>query len=103
MSDVIWKWFAQRAPTAYTSSVESNMSVLELTDQQVLSLVRQLPPEARKAALFALAQEAAGRRHERMAFAEDQLRQRARERGLDWDKLDDAQREDFVNRLLHEA
>jgi len=79
------------------------MSVLELTDQQVLSLVRQLPPEARKTALLALAQEAAGRRHERMAFAEDQLRQRARERGLDWDKLDEAQREDFVNRLLHEA
>ncbi|HEU0008906.1 MAG TPA: hypothetical protein VFT34_03720 [Verrucomicrobiae bacterium] len=79
------------------------MSVLELTDQQVLSLVRQLPPESRKAALLALAQEAAGRRHERMGFAEDQLRQRARERGLDWDKLDEAQREDFVNRLLHEA
>ena len=46
---------------------------------------------------------AAVRREDRMAYAEAQLRQRARERGLDWDTLDDAGREALVNRLLHEA
>jgi hypothetical protein len=79
------------------------MSVLELTDEQVLSLVRQLPAESKKAALLALAQEAGRRRDERMAFAEEQLRQRAREHGLEWDKLTEDEREAFVNRLLHEA
>jgi hypothetical protein len=79
------------------------MNVVELTDEQVVSLVRQLPPASKKAALVALAQEAGQRRQERLAFAEAQLRQRAQERGLDWDTLDEASREDFVNRLLHEA
>jgi hypothetical protein len=79
------------------------MSVVELTDEQVLSLMRQLPAESKKAALLALAQDASLRRGERMAYAEDQLRQRARERGLAWDKLTEDEREAFVNRLLHEA
>ena len=78
------------------------MSVLELTDEQVLSLVRQLPAESKKAALLALAQEAGRRRDGRMAYAEDQLRQRARERGIDWDQLTEDGREGFVNSLLHE-
>ena len=79
------------------------MSVLELTDEQVLSLIGQLPPTKKRAALLALARDASTRREERMAYAEAQLRQRARERGLDWDALDEAAREALVNRLLHEA
>lgn len=79
------------------------MSVLELTNEQVVSLIRQLPPSAKRDALFSLAKEAGARRDKRMAFAEEQLRQRARERGLDWDALDEAGREAFVNSLLHEA
>lgn len=79
------------------------MSVLELTDEQVVSLVRQLPVASKRAALLALAQEAGGRREERMIYAESQLRQRARERGLDWSSLSEESREEFVNRLLHEA
>ena len=40
----------------------ANMSTLELTDEQVISLVRGLPAERKRAALLALAQEAqAGR------------------------------------------
>lgn len=79
------------------------MSVLELSGEQVLSLIRQLPSASKRAALLTLAREAGTRREERMAHAEAQLRQRARERGLDWDALDEAGREALVNRLLHEA
>ena len=78
------------------------MSVLELTDEQVLSLVRQLPAERKRDALLALAQEAPARRDERLRFGEAQLRRRCTERGLDWDRLSEDQREEFVNRLLHE-
>jgi hypothetical protein len=78
------------------------MSVLELTDEQVLSLIGQLPSAKKREALLALARNAGAGRPERMEYAEAQLRQRARECGLDWDKLDDAGRETLVNRLLHE-
>ena len=79
------------------------MSVLEITDEQVISLVRQLPVASKRAALLALAKEAGERREDRMAYAESQLRLRAHERGLDWDALSEEGREEFVNRLLHEA
>jgi hypothetical protein len=78
------------------------MSVLELTDEQVISLVRQLPSARKRAALLALAQEAQARRDERLRFGEAQLRRLCAERGLDWDRLSEDQREEFVNRLLHE-
>lgn len=78
------------------------MSVLELTDEQVISLVRQLPSARKRIALLALAQEAQARRDERLRFGEAQLRRLCAERGLDWERLSEDQREEFVNRLLHE-
>ncbi len=78
------------------------MSVLELTDEQVVSLVRQLPTARKRAALLALAQESQPRRDERLRFGEAQLRKLCLERGQDWDRLSEDEREKFVNRLLHE-
>ena len=76
------------------------MSVLELTDEQVVSLVRQLPAARRRTALFALAQEAGVRRDERLRFGEAQLQKLCSERGLDWNSLSEDEREKFVNQLL---
>ena len=76
------------------------MSVLELTDEQVVSLVRQLPAARRRTALFALAQEAGVRRDERQRFGEAQLQKLSTERGLDWNRLSGDKREEFVNQLL---
>ena len=78
------------------------MSVLELTDEQVISLVRQLPSARKRAALLVLAQEAQSRREERMHLAEAQLRRLCAGRELDWERLSEDEREEFVNRLLHE-
>lgn len=78
------------------------MSVLELTDEQVISLVRQLPSARQRTALLALAQAAQVRRDERLRFGEAQLRRLGAERGLDWDRLSENQREEFVDQLLHE-
>jgi hypothetical protein len=77
------------------------MSVLELSDEQVISLVRQLPAERKRTALLALAQDAQVRREERLRFGEEQLRRTSAERGLDWDHLSEGEREEFVNDLLH--
>ena len=78
------------------------MSVLELTDDQVISLVRQLPSARKRGALLALAQDSQARRDERMRFGEAQLRRVCAERKLDWDSMSEDQREEFVNQLLHE-
>jgi len=84
--EVVWCWV---------------MSVLELSDEQVISLVRQLPAERKRAALLALAQDAQTRRGERLRFGEEQLRRICAESGLDWDRLSEDEREALVNDLLH--
>ena len=78
------------------------MPILELSDAQVVELVKQLPPERQRAALLALAAGATQRREERMQYAESQLRRLSAERGLEWDKMSEDQREDFIDDLLHE-
>jgi hypothetical protein len=78
------------------------MSVLELNDEQVISLVRQLPVARKRAALLALAQGAQVCREERMRLGGTQLRRACAERGLDWDRLSEDEREAFVDDLLHE-
>jgi len=78
------------------------MSVLELTDKQVLSLVRQLPTKSKRTALLALAQEAQVRRDERLRAGEAQLRRVAKKRGLDWSRLSEDKREALANQLMHE-
>jgi hypothetical protein len=78
------------------------MSVLELSDEQVISIVRQLPPARKRTALLALAQGAQARREERMRFGEAQLRRACTERGLDWGRMSEDERESFVDGLLHE-
>ena len=77
------------------------VSVLELTDEQVISLVRQLPAERKRKALLALAQDAQARREERLRLGEAQLRRACAERGMEWDRLSEDEREAFVNDLLH--
>ena len=42
------------------------------------------------------------RRDERLRLGEAQLRRLCSERGLDWDRLSEEEREEFSNRLLHE-
>jgi hypothetical protein len=78
------------------------MSVLELSDEQVVSLVRQLPAKRKRTALLAFAQDAQARVEERLRFGEEQLRRACAKRGRDWDHLSEEEREAFINDLLHE-
>ena len=78
------------------------MPTLELSDAQVVELVKQMPPERQRAALLALAAGAAQCREERMQYAEGQLRRVTAERGLEWDRMSEDQREEFIDELLHE-
>ena len=78
------------------------MPMLELTDQQVVDLVKQLPPQRKRTALLALAEETATRRDERMQLVESQLRRACAERGRDWDAMSADEREEFLDDFVHE-
>ena len=78
-----------------------NLTV-ELTTDQVIDFVQQIPPKEKRAVLFALAEQAETSRAERMEYAEAQFRKLCASRGLDWDAMTEAERENFVADLIHE-
>ena len=78
------------------------MPTLTVTDEQVIELIKQLPPERKQAILFALARDSAAEREARMAYAEGQLRRLCAERGLHWDSMSEEERETFIDDLVHE-
>ena len=78
-----------------------NLTV-ELTTDQVVGFVQQMPAEERRALLLAIAEQAAANREARIDHAEVQLRQLCTDRELDWDAMSEAERENFVDDLIHE-
>jgi hypothetical protein len=78
------------------------MATIDLTNDQLIEFIRQLPSERKREALWALAKDADARRAKRMAFAEQQLRRIAVERGLDWDAMSEEDRQALADDLIHE-
>lgn len=78
------------------------MPTLELSVEQVIELVRQLPPEGKLRVLRALDVEQNSRWGELLTRGEQQLRRLCSERGLDWDSMGEEEREAFANELVHE-
>ncbi len=78
------------------------MPILELSENQVVDLVKQLPPDKQRKALLALAAGASQRSDGRIQFAEAQLRQVAAGRGCNWDKMSEEERGAFADDLIHE-
>ena len=78
-----------------------NLTV-ELTTDQVIDFVQQIPPEEKRAVLLALAAQAEVNRTERMAYAEAQFQKLCASRGLNWDTMTEVERENFVDDLIHE-
>ena len=78
------------------------MSKLELTEEQVVELVKQLPPEGKRAVLDALSSGREAWWDATLTQGEQPLRRLCAERGLDWDSLSEDEREAFVDDLIHE-
>lgn len=78
------------------------MPILEVTDAQIIELVKQLPPERKRAVLLALAKESDREREERLEYAQTQLQRLSAERGLDWNAMSEEERETFIDELVHE-
>jgi hypothetical protein len=78
------------------------MPTLQLNDSQVVDLVRQLPPNQQRRALAILAAGAGRFRDERSQLGEDRLATLAAARGLDWQSMNDVDREAMIDDLVHE-
>jgi hypothetical protein len=78
------------------------MVQLTLENDQVFQLFRQLPAQMRRELLLELASRESRQRDLRTKEAEDRFRHLAKERGLNWEQMDDDQRLEFVDDLVHE-
>jgi hypothetical protein len=78
------------------------MPTLNLTEEQVIQLLEQLPPDRRTEILVRIAKDAGRFREENLQKGEDQLRRLAAARGLDWETMTDEQRIALVDDLIHE-
>ncbi len=79
------------------------MATLSLTDEQVVQLVKQLPPQSKQRVLMGLTAERDQWWQTTVREGEQDLRRLAAARGLDWDAMPETQRETFVDDLLHES
>jgi len=78
------------------------MVTLTLSDQQIVDLVKQLPPMAKQTVLDVLLAEREAWWDMTLAKGEEKLRKLARQRGLDWNKMSEDERDNFIDDLLHE-
>jgi len=78
------------------------MATVSLTDNQVLELVKQLPEAAKRQVLIDLSAERDQWWNSAAMEGEVHLRQIAAQRGFDWDRLSEEEREKLVDDILHE-
>ena len=79
------------------------MVQLTLDENQVMALIRQLPPQSMRRVLLELAADEIANRDARMVEMESRFRALARGRNLDWDSLNDEQRIALIDELIHEG
>jgi hypothetical protein len=76
------------------------MATLTQQEKQVLDSFRSLDPARRRYVLLELAHGDADAWSRLRPQGESTLQEAARQRGLDWDHMDDRQRQDFVEEFL---
>lgn len=79
------------------------MATLSLTDEQVVELVKQLPPQSKQRVLADLTAERDEWWRSAANEGEKRIRSIAADRGLDWETMSEIEREAFVDELLHES
>jgi hypothetical protein len=79
------------------------MPELKVSEAQVIELARQLSPSGKRKILQSLITTDAAQFEQLVDYGESRAREVAAARGLDWNILSKAQREQLVDELLHEA
>jgi hypothetical protein len=88
--------------TSTVRSTENTMPTLQLNDSQVVDLVGLLPTHQQMRVLKLLAEGAGQFRDERRQLAEARLAALAAARTLDWQSMNDVDREAMIDDLIHE-
>ena len=78
------------------------MPTLQLSDDQVLELVRQLPPARQEDLLRSLLSGRWSTWAQLSNEAQPGVHAAAAQRGQNWDAMTEPQREDFIDDLVHE-
>jgi hypothetical protein len=95
--DFLYEWSPER-----TLHMEVVMPTIDLTPEQVIELIQQLPVPARQKALGVLVDGLVAEEQLRSESLKACVRAACRERGLDWESMPEDERERFVDDLLHE-
>ena len=78
------------------------MPNLTLSNEQVIELVKQLP-EAQQQEVYKILILSQSDRWESLSnYAIDKARIVAKERGYDWDTMTEDEREEFIDKIVHE-
>jgi len=78
------------------------MASLLLSDEHVVELVKQISYEKQKVIFQFLLEQHRQRWQELSLAGQPGVRAAAAERGRDWDEMSEAEREDFIDDLVHE-
>lgn len=76
--------------------------MLPLNESQVIELTRQLSPEGKRAVLRSLIPDI-DQFEDLVDYGNERIRVLAEQRGIDWDGLSEAEREQLIDDLLHEV
>ena len=78
------------------------MPVLNLTNEQAVELVKQLPVEQQEEIFRFLLMQQWGQWQLLSQYGADKVRLAAQERGYDWDKMTEDEKEAFIDEIVHE-
>jgi hypothetical protein len=78
------------------------MATLTLSNEQVMELVKQLPVEQQAEVFKYLLLQQWGEWEALSRYGGDRARLVAQERGYDWNKMSEEERESFVDDVVHE-
>ena len=78
------------------------MQTSQLTNEQAVQIIKQLSPQGKRAILVALAEEHEKQREALLDYGDQRIRNICAQRGIDWTSLTDEEREQFIDKLLHE-
>ena len=75
---------------------------VNLTTEQIIDFIQQIPPKDKIAVLTTLAEQAHAEHAEQIKYGEAKVRKICAARGLDWDAMTEEERIDFIDDLVHE-
>jgi hypothetical protein len=75
---------------------------LEISENQLLEWLKQLPPSTKKLALKAIIPDLS-KMEELVDYGSQRIQAVCAERGIDWNALDETQRNLLIDEILHEA